>query len=195
MAVYSVGKTLDENRCVVTKDTTPDAVSSYGGSKLEAEKLLSGLRDNAFKVSIVRPPNVYGPGCRGNYIYLLKKLADLMIVCPYVYTSVRQSMLYIDNLCELIRLIVIYASNGVFLPQDNYIPNTVDIISSIREISGKKTRYSKVLGSIVKMFRRFSLVTKLYGGICYDRETSNCFDNKYQIISFKDGMKLTYKDM
>lgn len=195
MAVYGAEKSLDKESSVLNKDSKLEPTSLYGISKLEAEKLLAQLQDDNFKVSFVRPPNVYGPGCRGNYIYLFKKLADLLFICPYVYTDIRQSMIYIDNLSELIRLIVENDSSGYFSPQDDVAPNTVEIITTIRDISGKKTRYSKVLGNIIKIFRKMSLVNKIYGGVCYSDDYSECFDNKYQIVSFKEGMETTYKNL
>ena len=77
---------------------------------------------------------------------MLKKLSDAMFICPYAYAETRQSMLYIDNLSELIKLIIENSSSGVFMPQDDVAPNMVELVASIRAISGKKTRYSKLLG-------------------------------------------------
>lgn len=52
---------------VITKETVPTPKSNYGKSKLQAEELLNGLADETFKVAILRPPMVYGKGCKGNY--------------------------------------------------------------------------------------------------------------------------------
>ena len=195
MGVYNRGKSLSQKGSIIYKDTMPDAVGAYGGSKLEAEKQLKEFENDRFKVAVVRPPNVYGPGCKGNYIPLFKKLALNLFICPYAYADIRQSMLYIDNLSELIKLIVEDYARGVFLPQDDVVPNTVEIIRLIRSIYGKKTHYSKLLGFCVKAFKKIPLVSKLYGGIQYDMKDSDCFDYKYQIVSFARGMELTYKDI
>ncbi|MBQ7549652.1 MAG: NAD-dependent epimerase/dehydratase family protein [Clostridia bacterium] len=192
MGVYGVGKTLSASDSVIKSDTPLNAVGGYGGSKLEAEKQLRALEDDTFRLAIVRPPNVYGPGCGGNYIPLFRKLALMQFICPYAFTEIRQSMLYIDNLSELVRLIVENSSSGVFLPQDDVAPNTVEMIHTIRSVFRKKTHDSGFLGWFVKVFRRLSIIQKIYGGVMYDTAVSGCFDNKYQIVSFKQGMQKTF---
>ena len=192
MAVFGAEKTLNEQTCTVHADSPLTPVTLYGKTKLEAEKQLAALEDENFTLSIVRPPNVYGPGCRGNYIYLLQKLSRLMALCPSCYTPVRQSMLYIDNLSELIRLIAQDRAGGVFLPQDDVAPNTVELISAIRKTAGKSTHPSKCLGLGVRLFHKLSLVNKIYGGVCYDMAASEAFDGRYRIVSFADGIQKTY---
>lgn len=194
MGVFGKGKSLHKEDSVVTKDTIPNAVGGYGGSKLKAEKQLKNLESDTFRVAIVRPPNVYGRDCKGNYIPLFKKLALKLLICPYAYTNIRQSMLFIDNLSELVRLIIDNYSDSIYMPQDDCIPNTVEIIRIIRSVYGKKTHDSKLLGCFVKAFQNLSLINKIYGGIQYEESLSNCFDNRYQIVSFVRGMGLTYNE-
>ncbi len=193
MAVFGTEKSLNKDEVTVYEDAPLKPIGLYGETKLEAENSLQEFSDDSFKVSFVRPPNVYGHGCKGNYINLFGKLADLMFVCPYAYTEVRQSMIYIDNLCELIRLIIENNTDGVYMPQDSYAPNTVDLITIIRKNKGKKTRYSKILGKLIKCFDKLPLVNKIYGGTSYDMDMSHYFDDKYQIVSFEKGMEYTYK--
>lgn len=194
MGVYGKEKTLKESDSVIDDSTPATAKSGYGGSKRKAEKLLKTLETGSFKVAVVRPPNVYGPGCKGNYIPLFKKLALLSWIFPFAFSSIRQSMIYIDNLCELIRLIIEKKAGGLYLPQDDCAPSAVCLIRSIRDIFGKKTRYSKALGAVVRLCGGIQIVKKIYGGIQYDYSASGCFDNKYQIVSFTDGLYATYKD-
>ena len=195
MAVYGVEKSLNKSESMVSFDTPLNPVSLYGESKLQAERLLKTIESEDFVVSCVRPPNVYGPKCRGNYINLFGKLSKLLFVCPCAYTDVSQSMLYIDNLSELVRLVIENRSSGVYMPQDDHIPNMVDIIEGIRKAYNKKTIRSKFLGKCMKLFSKVSIVNKIYGGVCYDRKLSDCFDNEYQIVPFEKGLELTYKDL
>lgn len=193
MAVFGAEKTLSSDHFTVCADSPLCPVSLYGKTKLAAEEQLSALCDDQFTVCVVRPPNVYGPGCRGNYIYLLKKLSKLMLLCPKCFTSVRQSMLYIDNLSELIRLVVESRAGGVFLPQDDHAPNTVELLSAIRTAAGQKTHPSGFLGLFVRLFGWLPLVKKIYGGVCYRMEDSTCFDGRYRIVSFREGIERTYR--
>lgn len=195
MAVFGAEKTLSEDTFTVRADTALTPVTLYGKTKLAAEQQLAALSDDNFTLSVVRPPNVYGPGCRGNYIYLLKKLSKLLWLCPKCYTTIRQSMLYIDNLSELIRLIAESRAGGVFLPQDDLAPNTVELICAIRSVAGKKTHPMGFLGLCVRLFGRLGIVNKIYGGVCYREADSLCFDGRYRIVSFAEGMENTYRPL
>ena len=194
MAVFGLDKSLSEKNSIIDKRIPINPTSLYGSSKYEAEKKLNSIEDESFKVAIVRPPNVYGPGCKGNYISGFNKLAKMMFVCPDAYTNIHQSMIYIDNLSEFIRLLILNKSSGVFHPQDDYAPNTVEMIELIRTANGRKTNKSKFLGKLVKLFSKLSLINKIYGGIKYADEMSDIFEKKYQKVDFKKGMKITIRN-
>ena len=51
---------------VITRETSPAPKSNYGKSKLQAEEGISLLKSDSFKVAVLRPPMVYGEGCKGN---------------------------------------------------------------------------------------------------------------------------------
>lgn len=193
MGVYGVEKSLKYEQSVITEHTQTSPKSPYGKSKLDAEILLKKMSDENFKVSVVRPPNVYGFGCKGNYISIFENISRLLFICPKAYTNIRQSMIYIDNLSELIKLIISEQSDGVFMPQDEYAPNTVELITAIRNISGKKTIKSQVLGLFIRLLSCLPIVKKLYGGVMYDMSLSDCFESRYRIVPFEKGIELTYK--
>ena len=76
---------------VINRMTPLKPNSAYGKSKIEAEKLLNKLQDVSFVLAILRPPMVYGKGCRGNYT----RLASLALKTP-VFPRVdnKRSMIY-----------------------------------------------------------------------------------------------------
>ena len=84
---------------VIDENTPLSPNTSYGKSKFEAERLLLTLEDNNFKVAILRPPMVYGKGCKGNYPKLAK-LAKVLPVFPDIQN--KRSMIYIDYLNEFV---------------------------------------------------------------------------------------------
>ena len=51
----------------ITAQTRPAPNTCYGASKWKAEQALAGMADDAFRVAVLRPPMIYGRGCRGNY--------------------------------------------------------------------------------------------------------------------------------
>jgi UDP-glucose 4-epimerase len=191
MGVYGVGKKLrpnviDGNTPLPTNDN-----SMYGKSKLLAEIGLKGLEDEDFRIALVRPPSVYGKGCRGGYITGFTKIVKMLPVIPRVYLDARQSFIYIDNLCECIRLIVENKLGGVFCPQDDEIPNANRLLKVISEGIGKKYRTSSFLGWCLHFVSFIPLVKKAYGGISYARDLSEMPNLNYVITPFEEGMKKT----
>lgn len=123
MAVYA-GKREE----VITEETIPMPVTAYGESKLQAEWLISELEDRDFSVAILRPPMIYGKGCKGNYNALVK-IAKISPIFPKINNC--RSMLYIENLCEFIRLLIEDTARGIFFPQNKEYVNTSDMVKEI----------------------------------------------------------------
>ncbi len=82
----------------LTEDDPPQPQDAYGRSKLAAEHALAVLAGQV-EVSIVRPPLVYGPGVRANFLSLLK-LAASGLPLPLGAARAPRSMVFIDNLVD-----------------------------------------------------------------------------------------------
>ncbi len=52
---------------VIRKKTKPHPVTHYGRSKLQADRAIWKMNGERFRVVILRPPMIYGKGCKGNY--------------------------------------------------------------------------------------------------------------------------------
>lgn len=100
----------------ITKDTVPNPVNAYGKSKVEADEAIEKLSDDSFKFACLRPPMVYGKGCKGNY-QALRKFALKSPVFPN-YKNER-SMVYIGNLCEFVKEAIDQEKSGLFFPQNS----------------------------------------------------------------------------
>ena len=187
MAVYGKDKALKPN--VVTGETPIAPTNLYGQSKYRAETLLSELADENLVLSIVRPPNVYGYGCKGNYIGGFLKLANLPVAFPYAFNGVKQSMIYIGNLCEAIRIIVEKRLSGVYCPRDEAV-SAVELVRALRKAEGKNKRFSKFLGFFVKVFRFIPVVKKIYGGIEY-ANISDVDNGSYRVVTFDEAIERT----
>lgn len=81
-----------------TEEDPPQPRDAYGRSKLAAEQALARLAGQ-IEVSIVRPPLVYGPGVRANFLSLLR-LAASGRPLPLGAARAPRSMVYIDNLVD-----------------------------------------------------------------------------------------------
>lgn len=189
MAVYGSGKALAPN--ITDVNSKLEAKGMYGRSKLLAEEGLFKLQDDHFKVAFVRPPSVYGKGCKGNYISRFAMVARKMPIIPTAYTDVKQSFIYIDNLSELVRLIIEKNLDGPFCPQDDVAVSTNSLLETICEGLGKKYRGSKLLGFFVPLIKFVPIVKKAYGGMEYARELSDIKGMDYVVVPFREGMKRT----
>lgn len=192
MAVYGKGKRLSVN-CINDK-TEISPVGLYGKSKYLAEQEILKLQTKDFKVVIVRPPNVYGKDCKGGYISGFRSAVLKLPAIPYAYTNVRQSTIYIDNLCELIRLIIESEAFGFFMPQDRIAVSAVTLMSAIADGMGRKKPVSRLLGIGVYILGFLPIVKKAYGGLAYAESMTAYFDNKYVVVPFEEGIRRTLEE-
>ncbi len=167
--VYGASAPIGKTK-VITKDTPIGADNSYGDSKVQAENGIRPLNDENFKVVILRPPMIYGKGCKGNY-FLLSKIAHKTPIFPYVKN--KRSMIYIENFCEFVRLMIENDEQGVFWPQNEEYSNTSELVKIISESHGKKMRLVKGFSWALKMMSHATgLVNKAFGNLCYDKDMS-----------------------
>lgn len=147
---------------------------AYGASKLKAEQYVQSIAGEDFTVAIVRPPLVYGPEVKGNMIRLLQ-LADKNYPLPFGNTRNARSMVYIDNLVELINHIIEQKASGIFLAGDRQPLATDVLIGLIRKGLGKNRRLVTVPGTlraVIKMVRP-ALYIRLFGSFVADNTATN----------------------
>ena len=187
MAVYGWDKDLNTDE--IDEVVVPSPKSMYGKSKYEAELALKKIESDNFLLSIVRPPNVYGENGKLGYVDKFAKFLKYWRVIPDAYREVRQSMIYIDNLTEFIRQIVIKGQPGTFMPQDSAPVSAICLIDTICEAKQYRIFKSKFLGMIVKLFAGVPIVQKLYGGVAYTNNLSQIDGIEYQCVKFENGIK------
>ena len=172
----------------ITKDTPTRPANCYGDSKVQAENGLRPLDDDSFKVVILRPPMIYGKGSKGNYP-LMSKMAQKLPIFPYVKN--RRSMLYVENLCEFVRLMIEYGERGTFCPQNAEYSNTSEMVRLIGEAHGRKVRLIHGFEWALKALGLFTgLVDKAFGNLYYDRSLSG-YKADYRVCSLAESIKRT----
>lgn len=189
MGVYGVGKKLKRN--IIDELTPLNSDSMYGKSKLMAEEELQKLQDGTFNVAFVRPPSVYGKGCRGGYITGFASIARKLPIIPRAYEDVKQSFIYIDNLSELVRFVIEKNLKGVYCPQDDKAVSANEMLQAISYGIGKKYRSSRLLGLFVRLLSFLPIINKAYGGIEYTRSLSDVEGINYVVVPFEEGMSRT----
>ena len=186
-SVYGESAPIGKDK-VITRNTPVSPVNSYGDSKVQAEKGIVPLQDETFKVAILRPPMIYGKGCKGNYS-TLTKLAKKLPVFPYVDNQ--RSMLYIENLVEFVRLVVDNEEQGIFWPQNDEYTNTSEMVKMIAQVHDKRVVMIRGLNWALKLMSHVTgLVNKAFGSLCYDHEMSH-YKQEYCVVNLTDSIRET----
>ncbi len=168
----------------ITKDTEPHPSNFYGDSKWQADKGVRRLASDSFKVTILRPPMIYGKGSKGNYP-LLAKLAKKLPLFPKVKNE--RSMLYIENLCEFVCQVIIRRKDGIYWPQNSEYSSTCKLVKMISEVNGHSMFSIKAFNWMVRVASMLPgkigrLTNKAFGNMVYDEAISRC-DFDYQLVS------------
>ncbi|MFZ6758628.1 UDP-glucose 4-epimerase family protein [Undibacterium sp. Ji50W] len=114
-----------------TADDQAAPQDAYGISKHEAEQALLGLgRQTGMAITIIRPPLVYGPGVKANFLSMLRMLRRGL---PLPLGSIRnqRSFVYLGNLVNLVLHCRLHeqARNQVFLASDGRDLSTTELLS------------------------------------------------------------------
>lgn len=183
MIVYKETQSLSGN--VVTPTTEPEPNGVYGDSKLKAEKGLHELECPTFKVCILRPPMIYGPNSKSNLLRL-GKLGTMVPVFPNWRN--KRSMLYIDNLSEFVKQVILREMDGTLFPQNKELSATVDIIRIFARKYNHRVWITKLFNPCVWL-GSFILqpVNKMFADSYYQSEMSK-YDFEYQLVDFEDSL-------
>ncbi|HGF7137456.1 TPA: NAD-dependent epimerase/dehydratase family protein [Enterococcus faecium] len=187
--IYGEETNINKKR-VITPDTKPNPSNFYGDSKLQAEIGLQPLDDDTFHVAILRPPMIYGPGSKGNYQQLVK-LANKLPVFPDVKNE--RSMLYIENLCSFIKLIVDNEEKGIFFPQNKEYTSTSDMVKMIAQTHNHNIVMISGINWLIKGMMHFpgkvgKLAVKAFGNLVYSKDMSEYYID-YRIVNLAESIK------
>lgn len=161
MSVYGI----DEG--AISRETNPMPKTNYGKSKLEAEQWIAPLADESFTVSVLRPPMVYGEGCKGNYQALVKFARHFPVFPAY---RNQRSMIHIDKLSAYVKQVVDERTGGLHLPQDDTYVCTSEMVKSIAADMGRNIRLLQIFNPFVFLLVKFTaLGRKAFGNLYYEK--------------------------
>ena len=97
-------------------------------------------------------------------------------------------MLYIENLLEFVRLMIVNEESGTFFPQNAEYGNTSEIVKKIGVAHGRKVRLVKGFGWALKLLRSLTgIVDKAFGSLCYDFELSR-YHKEYCVKNLQESI-------
>ena len=127
--------------------------SPYGVSKAEAEAGLAALaRDSEMRVTVVRPPMVYGLGAKGNFAALVRAI-KLGVPLPFAAIRNHRAFVSVQNLASFIswRLSNPAAKYDVFLVADAEQVSTPEFIRRLARAAGGRALLFPAPASLLKL--------------------------------------------
>jgi nucleoside-diphosphate-sugar epimerase len=120
----------------------PRPLDPYGISKSEAERGLLELgRESGMEIVILRPPLIYGPGVRANFLSMMRWLRRGLPL-PFGSIDNRRSLIGVDNMVDLICICLLHpaAAGEVFLASDGQDLSTPELLRKLSEALDTKAR-------------------------------------------------------
>ena len=143
----------------------------YGVSKWQAEQALRRIaQETALEVAILRPPLVYGPGVKGNFIRLFAAV-DKGIPLPLAGACNARSLVYAGNLVDALIACAIHpaAAGQTYLVSDGADVSTASLVTKIAEALGRKSSSfyfpPGLLRVAATMLGRSEQVDRLFGSM------------------------------
>ncbi|WP_061169082.1 UDP-glucose 4-epimerase family protein [Caballeronia hypogeia] len=159
-----------------TEDDARRPPDAYGVSKAEAEvKLLEFGGRTGMEIVVVRPPLVYGPGVRANFLAMMKAIARGLPL-PLGAIEARRSLVSVDNLASAtIECALNPAATGrVFHVTDGYDPSVAELARKLGEHLGRPARLVPVpaglLRGMAKLAGKAPQIDRLTGSLRVDSQ-------------------------
>jgi nucleoside-diphosphate-sugar epimerase len=125
-----------------TEADLPAPETAYARSKWEAEQALWGVAERTgLEVVVLRPPLVYGPGVKGNFLRLVR-IVDRRVPVPLACVRNTRSLLDVANLASAI-VCCLGAARGVgqtYLLRDGEDVSTPELIRRLARALGCRPR-------------------------------------------------------
>jgi nucleoside-diphosphate-sugar epimerase len=136
-----------------TEDDAPRPEDGYGISKWEAEQALARVAaETGLQVVVLRPPLVYGPGVKGNFLRLLR-LVSRSLPLPLGAIDNRRSLVYVGNLVDAIvkAAEAPRPSRWTYLVADGEDVSTSDLARRLATALGVKSRLVSVPAALLNV--------------------------------------------
>ena len=170
-SVKAMGEESDQRYTELSECRPGDA---YGLSKLEAEEVLRQIEgETGMGVVVLRPPLVYGPGVKGNFLSMMK-FTYYGLPLPVRRVQNLRSLVYLENLVDAISVCIEHpnAAGETYLVSDGSDISTEDLANSLYVGFDNPSRLIPcpkgflVLGE--KLLRRPGMAGKLVGSLIVD---------------------------
>jgi len=168
-------KVNGEGRAAPYRETDAAAPEdAYAISKWEAEQGLQRIAaETGLEVVILRPPLVYGPGVKANFLQLMR-MVERGWPLPLGAIRNRRSLLYLGNFVDAIRLCIEHpaAAGQTFLLDDGEPVSTPELVRALSHAMGRPARLLAVPVGVLKrvgaLLGKRAAVARLMGSLYLD---------------------------
>jgi len=159
---------------VYRESDAPNPQGPYAVSKWQAEQALHRVaKETGLEVVIVRPPLVYGPGVKGNFIKLLVAV-DKGIPLPLASVRNKRSLIYLGNLVDALIACATHptAAGQTYLVSDGEDISTPGLLRLLGAAMGHPARLLPCPPALLKLAGRLTgkteQVERLLGSLRVD---------------------------
>lgn len=176
---------------------TPNPFYPYGISKLEAEnELIQFSATNSMDVVIIRPPPVYGPGVKANFLAMMRFLY-YRVPLPLGGVKNLRSYVGLANLVSFVELCVKHpdASNQIFFVSDDDDLSTSRLLRMMSAALGRISLLipapKKLLTALANTIGKKYIPELLFGNFQADISKAKHLLGWRPVESVRVGMKIT----
>jgi nucleoside-diphosphate-sugar epimerase len=180
-----------------TEADPPAPQDAYARSKLAAEAALWAVSERSgLEVVVIRPPLVYGPGVKANFLRLMRLIAK-GVTLPFGSAENRRSLVGIWNLCDLIACCVRHpaAAGETFLVSDGRDVSSAELVRLLASGMGRPVRLlpipAGVLLSAAHMIGRGGPVERLFGSLQVDPSKADRVLGWRPPVPVEEGLRRT----
>lgn len=180
-----------------TELDNPDPQDPYAISKWQAEQALWRVaQETGMEVVIVRPPLVYGPGVKGNFISLLAAI-DRGVPLPLAGANNARSLVYVGNLVDALIACATHpaAAGQTYLVSDGEDISTALLVEKIAQALGRSNRSfyfpPGMLCAAAALLGRTEQVDKLFGSLRVSSQKIRRELNWVPPYSLEQGLRAT----
>lgn len=180
-----------------TRRDAPAPEDDYGASKLLGENYLREVAVNTgLTAAIVRPPLVYGPGVRANFLRLLRWV-DAGWPIPLAAVQNRRSLVSVYNLCDLLAHLLVceLPSHSVWMVSDDEDVSTAELLQKIARSMNRRNSLVSVpvnmLSVASALLGRRSEFKRLCTSLTVDVRDTCCELQWRPPLSVDDGLART----